>query len=1535
MGLDVSIRSLLLAFIVAQVACENIRLTYYDSVTSQYLVSATPSGCYASLGVYPQWCLGNLSRCHQGLTVAAWIKSASDVSYTRQADVILTTGGHSANSDGFFLTRRFSDQYTLGVASGARLWKFSLRLEAGVWVMLGLTWDQAGGMAVFVDGLLQAEISAPEVRAVGQVFQSAGALTVGTSENDEPVTGTCTFSVSDVTVLDNRTSSYLTQNNNLSQQLFQGCLPVAGNETVTSLSGRSGADLLLACRQLCQVAASTAALINGTTCACSNSTSGLVPASACEGKWAVYLVSRVRLATPLTLSLDCKTLSTRGYTRPGEELSCMAVVGSGLNPVVGSGLNPVYKLTFDDGTVMTTTSMPVSYSFSQAGLHVVTVSTQIGTLTLTNRTVVSVDSVDEGQPPQVVGLTVSSSPATLTAICALTIMDPQTSTCVLSFGNGDESPAYTFVTYGSSISVQHAYRVSGAYSVRAYCSNRYGNQSTLVRFLARQAMTSYSYITNLQSLTMPTFGDPLFYKNLVFKVNGSAVAYDVSDAGVASVDNDYLEQGVDNVVTMVAENTLMDRRVLAVRKVPMKPLIKTDKTAGTWNLTVQVRFLVEVNDHLWLTLDFGQGKEGKYLYTPGLNSSVQVDELVYFGALGVYTLTATVSNELGEASARADLSVEVPITEMSVETYNVTSLTQPALFQVSINPGLIGPRTVNFTFNFGDGSRQTVVYHSQSTAGFEPIQVQHSYSSWGIYGVRVLAANNVSQTEEHVTVQVGQNISYLDISTPGERITYGSQLELTVLCPTGSNVLYTVEFGDGTQFSVGEQRPADISSQSNVKAMTDTSAVITHVYTRPGYYKVKVTASNEFGAMKAELCPTIVVGQPTVSSCPAPSVSFRNAVSSWEKPVTLRRSTQNTLTVDVTHDCPVKLNMTFSWTAAALSDASGDRTLRSIDTFCGFRLMNPTLRIEPLTLPFGLYALTVTVSPAVDDLLYTSAQIWVKVIQSEPVPVLDGDPVRTIMTYGTAIFDISGSYDPDLDIDRRRALSFHLFFMPEGELKSVQRLTLEQTIGSSELITNRTIFRTSSSNYLGLYQRAGCFNSTSELLDDLSVFGGRISFAANNFDSSQFSFAVVLWAERNDLSAMIYQIVEVRSSNMSLDDLGSLLDLAKNADPDTAIRLLGGAASAILTQDTSSAEAQEKLAASTEAVVNTLGSVAKRIDSPSQAAKCASAIKTMTSNKDIVSEGSRSSAAGAFVDLANGSSSMAEATVDDASSFAGECLGGLGNIFPSSPKPLASSSLPSETEVTTVLLDLLSTRSDGPTTPSTRVAGGQTSTSPTRTTTRITTPPTPTTTSTSVWSTAQSSIIHTSVGSSLAPTVRASYQNNGDNFTISGVTVASLLLNASRDYTTPQPYQATTALPPTDVTTPLPQPVTVPIDERMFLPRTDPRPARVIAHELLRSLADKDTYRELFQYIFDDCLLFRKVMKSQDIQYNIPCLSTDAINMMKCDGDFTLQDRVFDVMTYSEHPDDIYEVYLVPLNRARAERDRARRATVGWTGKTF
>jgi hypothetical protein len=79
----------------------------------------------------------------------------------------------------------------------------------------------------------------------------------------------------------------------------------------------------------------------------------------------------------------------------------------------------------------------------------------------------------------------------------------------------------------------------------------------------------------------------------------------------------------------------------------------------------------------------------------------------------------------------------------------------------------------------------------------------------------------------------------------------------------------------------------------------------------------------------------------------------------------------------------------------------------------------------------------------------------------------------------------------------------------------------------------------------------------------------QVSFPANHYLTEYFSYTLYLFVEREGLVNRTSQIVEVRTSNVTLEDLASLLDLALNADPDTAIRLIGGAAEAILSADVS------------------------------------------------------------------------------------------------------------------------------------------------------------------------------------------------------------------------------------------------------------------------------------------------------------------------------------------------------------------------------
>lgn len=922
-------------------------------------------------------------------------------------------------------------------------------------------------------------------------------------------------------------------------------------------------DASISCRVSCHNEKKLYALVrNESTCACVNEvTLADLSMTGCVGKWLVYIVSHIRSDHSFRLRIDYTPQSKNSYTKPGEDIL--------FNPSIEHDLEVVYKFEFDDGYSVATTRPAVSHSWTTAGKHNVTVSTKIGIVTLEGVVQVDVEDVDEGQAPKLVGITVEHHQTALTAQLSITVADDHVTSCQLSFGDGETSSLPQFTNFGENMQIEHKFRVCGYYNIRVKCVNGYGTTIAGVGFWARQTETTYHYISSNDNFSIAMWTDQTIMTSLLVTVNDVDVGFETG-AGYVKISKRDMGAGVDNVMRLVSDGVVLDRHVVSVRLAVQKPAIVANTTKGGWNATVHFTFTLHPCDHTWVNVDYGNGEAVKVVYVTETKTPLSFTDILTFLNLGVYNVKVRLYNEISEVSNALEISVEVPIHSLMVSTSNITSLKENVSFVLEVNKNKQGPNKVVFHIEYGDGASQDMLYNNKLTKGFQPFLVNYTYTTWGIYRVKVTASNNISQAVEGALVHVGENMTFLDILTSKERTHFGGALEFTVVCPTGSDVRYTLDFGDGTNFSVGELTGPEYSYRSNASEITEEKIIVRHTFASLGFYNVKVTAFNTFGSMKAVLCPTIAVVDFITVDCLEPIVSFKGMNTSLENPLVRKRSVGTLITVDATNGCPQLTELTYSWKGVFLvTDGRGNVTEQTIHSFCSFKSLNNTLEIKALALPFGLYKLTVTVSPVNNDLVYTRRDIYIKIIQSEPVPIIDGEEVVTIMLYATAIFDVAKSHDPDVTENQRQGLSFHLFFMPEASLKEAKKLPLTVIENRSNLIANKTLFPATTANRFSLYQYGTCFNDTSVLLDDLSIFSGKLTFAADNFVTTFFSFGVILWVERNNLTAITSQIVEVRTSNMSLDDIGSLLDLAMNADPDTAIRLCGGAASAILNQDVS------------------------------------------------------------------------------------------------------------------------------------------------------------------------------------------------------------------------------------------------------------------------------------------------------------------------------------------------------------------------------
>ena len=176
----------------------SVSLDYTQDGDVLFQLSAPVSGCHASLGAFPHWCLGNVSACDtSGFSLGFWFKlQTSDV--TSNDVILLTNGGTTPNSDGFYILRRYGDQIEIGVAKGGNLWRETLRLRTDdVWSHMTVRWMAGTGLTVGVDGVRWLSDVSPSARG----FVTAAdvhEIESGLDGFGRPMTSPCSFSVKHV-----------------------------------------------------------------------------------------------------------------------------------------------------------------------------------------------------------------------------------------------------------------------------------------------------------------------------------------------------------------------------------------------------------------------------------------------------------------------------------------------------------------------------------------------------------------------------------------------------------------------------------------------------------------------------------------------------------------------------------------------------------------------------------------------------------------------------------------------------------------------------------------------------------------------------------------------------------------------------------------------------------------------------------------------------------------------------------------------------------------------------------------------------------------------------------------------------------------------------------------------------------------------------------------------------------------------------------------------------------------------------------------
>ncbi len=102
------------------------------------------------LTTYPHDCIGNINRCEDGLSVM--LRYTPPVGDPRRKHLyVISNGGQSPMSEGFYIRQNSGREYETGVSKGDRIWtvKFFLVPESPAAIIF--TWNEA--LHVYVDGM--------------------------------------------------------------------------------------------------------------------------------------------------------------------------------------------------------------------------------------------------------------------------------------------------------------------------------------------------------------------------------------------------------------------------------------------------------------------------------------------------------------------------------------------------------------------------------------------------------------------------------------------------------------------------------------------------------------------------------------------------------------------------------------------------------------------------------------------------------------------------------------------------------------------------------------------------------------------------------------------------------------------------------------------------------------------------------------------------------------------------------------------------------------------------------------------------------------------------------------------------------------------------------------------------------------------------------------------------------------------------------------------------------------------------------------
>ena len=377
-----------------------------------------------------------------------------------------------------------------------------------------------------------------------------------------------------------------------------------------------------------------------------------------------------------------------------------------------------------------------------------------------------------------------------------TALGYKTKTCSLDFGDGIVEQ-YEEADMILNTMREHTYETIGFYGVVAECENAYGSISDDETIMVVHPTFEYEYQMRNLDLSIPIIGADVESNNLLVLVNEKETQVTKTGKDVILNEAVFSYSGEHLIQLKGKDGQTMFTKVFNLQT----PIDEVDISANIIHTEVddeiEMEFRIGKGDQMHVWISYGDGEE-EFLYIPAPENAqpVTIHRNKTFSELGLYHVEIVVANEVSSQKVSQVISIERPLELAQVFSHNVTELGEPTIFSFDVDQHMSPAAPVEVEINFDDGIVETYTLGNRHEVP-ELQNVSHTYNTFGIYQVKALVSNNLSSIAVSTLVQVGENITYIDISTNKERVEQDEELEITIHCPRGNPIHLVVDFGDG------------------------------------------------------------------------------------------------------------------------------------------------------------------------------------------------------------------------------------------------------------------------------------------------------------------------------------------------------------------------------------------------------------------------------------------------------------------------------------------------------------------------------------------------------------------------------------------------------------------------------------------------------------------------------------------------------------------------------------------------------------------